>query len=341
MSCYYRGKHEPRALRGRHDDGCVEAAWHAPLVWVDCDGCTPCWLNHCANCGMTHVDDLVCHGCIGDVREDLHAIVKLSADLPAEAESRGVQSEAFHLAGPVANPAAWRQRGQYGHKYPSDARLGEDHPLWVLGTWDMLVTELLGHTRTGRIGIDSAADYLDRNLTDLAQNPDFGFQDLGRELSHCRSHLDLSLHDGEQIEKRAPCLTCKRPLVLDKVGERVRYRCTKCRRDLTENEYRLAVRAAHVAHADRLCIDDMADRLSIKASTLRRWANVVRVQRPGSKPIEHPPLIRSCGADTSGRKVYRVADVEAVRDAGGDRRRSGIVSTDGGDKCSLPAPQVS
>lgn len=329
MTCRWAGRNRPRVLRDQHGDECPELGWHPPLAWTDCSGCAACRQHHCGVCGIEHVDRLTCPGCIGDVRSHLDEIARMTDKLPSEAQTRGAQSEAFHLAGPVANPEAWQQRGRYGHKYTAESRLGENHPLWVLGTWDLAVAEHYGHRRTASITVASAADYLARNLTELAQDIDFAFDDLAQDLRHCQSHLEDVLHDGEQVEKGAPCLRCKQPVIKTTEAGTTTVRCDRCRHTLSDNEYRLAVRATHTAHADRLNVADMAERIDVPESTIRRWANVLRIQRDGEAAVEVQPLLRSCGRDTSGRKVYRVADALTIKTAGDNRRRSGTVSIEG------------
>jgi hypothetical protein len=280
--------------------------------------------------------DGCCAECLAETRDALREIARLCDALPEEVEHRGVHSEAMMLLGPTADPEA------VGHVEASIAagRLPADwldvadhelHPLFVLGSWDMVVRDALEHDEPAdRLTVATAVDYLDRQLTYLGGYEHVPFEDLARDLRRCRAHVEQVLHDGEQVEHGAPCLTCKRPVTrsMGDDGE-YHYRCERCRRDLTANEYRLAVRAAHVAHADRLNVEDMAERIRVPASTIRRWANVLRHQRAGGEPVEHPPLIRSCGRDDRGRKVYRVDDALKVRDGGGDRRRSGTVSIDG------------
>lgn len=248
----------------------------------------------------------------------------MAPDLPDEAEHRGPTSEAAHLAGPTADPAAWEQRRAYG--YSGGDVLGEEHPLWVLGSWDLAVADHLGHLRrSGRITVESAGHYLDGNLADLAEDPDFDFPKLAGQLRRCRAHLEAVLHDGEQVEQGAPCLACRRPVTRTTGDDgRTTFECRRCRRTLTDNEYRLAVRAAYLAHADRLPAVYLAERIGVPASTIRRWANVRREQPDGQDPVELPPILRSCGRDTKGRKLYRVADAEHVRDNGGEALREEI-----------------
>lgn len=258
-----------------------------------------------------------------EIRDDLAEIPTLAAALPPEARNRGVASEAFHLNGPTASHAQWDQRVAYGHHYAPDDHLGENHPLWVLGDWDQRITTALLHTRLTKVTVPSAASYIARNLTDLAHLPDFPLDELANQVHSCRLHLEDVLHAGEQIEKGAPCLTCKRPLIRKTLDDgKVTFHCERCHRTLTANEYRLAVHAAHLAHADRLNASDLADRIGVPVSTIRRWANVIRIQKPGEAPVEIPALMKSCGRDGNKLKVYRVAEALRIKEAGGDNRRT-------------------
>lgn len=336
MSCRWNGSDQPRVLNGRHVEDCPghEPDWHPPLVWAECAGCQPCPQGHCGTCARNHVQELTCAECIGLARTNIGEIVRMAAELPDEAAERGTASEAVHLDGPTANPAAWRQRRAYGYRDHIATRkdgttfrpdvVGETHPLWVLGTWDLLITEHYQHRRTQRVTIPKAAAYLKANLSDLAQDGDFAFSDLAQDLDRCRAHLEAVLHDGEQIEKGAPCLTCRRHMTktTDPKGK-ISFTCERCHKDVSENQYRYAVGVAHVAHADRLTAADLADRIGVPASTVRRWVSIRRKVIPAvvidgelidGHVEESPPRLRSCGLDTSGRKVYRVTAAETLRD---------------------------
>lgn len=237
MTCKWVASDQPRVLTGRHDEDCTDEG---------CRGCQPCNERHCAICGRSHVDQITCAGCISHTREDLREVVVLSHAMPDEAATAGIESEAFHLTGPTANPEAWRQRGRYGHKYDHDTRLGEDHQLWVLGTWDLAVTEHYGHTRTAAITETSAADYLGRNLTDLAQDPDFAFEDLASDLRRCRSHLEAVLHDQRQGDRaNIACFDCGGTLErrIGTHGFEDVWTCCKCKRRYTWAAYNFALRA--------------------------------------------------------------------------------------------------
>lgn len=207
-SCRFVATDQPRMLR-THVRDCNASG---------CEGCMPCQERHCTTCGRRHIDGLRCASCVGDVRQDISQIVALTDRMLPEAMYRGVNSEAAHLEGPTADPNAWRQRRRYGYRdvvetKPNGDRfrpdvIGEDHPLWVLGTWDLLVTEHYGHHRTQRVTVATAAAYLKANLTELAQDADFPFEELAREVRECRGHLEDVLRDGERDERGGLCPMC-------------------------------------------------------------------------------------------------------------------------------------
>ncbi|WP_183092918.1 hypothetical protein [Nocardioides stalactiti] len=319
MSCYRIARDQPRLVRNRHDPvACPMVGWHPPLAW-DCDGCQPCTRPHCSTCDREHVTDLTCPNCISEIRTNIERIVELTGlPLVDELLTRGNRSEAAHLLGPTAHVKQWQQRRKHGYRNHRDDVVGLDHPLWVLGVWDLMITEHYGHIRTANVTVTTAADYIKRNLSDLAQDPLIDFPAFAGEIAQCKTHLETVLRADEQVERAAPCVKCGTHLVKAERG----YRCTRCHDDLTENQYHLAVKAAHIKHADRLNADDLAQRIGVPASTIRSWASVMRVQRKGEQAVELAPLIRSCGRDGGNRKVYRVADAVAIRDAGGDHRRA-------------------
>jgi hypothetical protein len=246
----------------------------------------------------------VCPSCLGTTRDHLAEIRRLASDpLVGEALAKGIDSEAADLLGPAANPKQWRQRGDYGHRYEPDSRVGEQHPLWVLGWFDLIVTEHQGHRRTQRITVASAADYLDRNLHFLAADIEFDFADMANTLADCRVHLEQVLHDGEQRETGAPCMTCRVPLELVRGEREDRWRCPRCREQSTDDQYRFAVMHLHRENAEWLTDRDMEIRTGVKAGTVRKWAERGTVTRRRD----------------SGRTVYDVAAVE------GEARRRGLL----------------
>lgn len=301
MSCRWNGLRNPRTIAGRHGEDCQG---------LDCPGCQPCTEPHCRVCGRTHADG-TCAECMAATRETLFEIARMCDALPEEVESRGIAGEAMMLLGPVVDPEAW------GHVSASVAsgRLpadwieggGELHPATVLLTWQMVWRDALEHDEAPDAELATAVDYLDRTMSYMGGYEHVPFEDFARDVRRCSGHLEAVLHDGEQVERGAPCLACGRQMTKSTGdGGNVTYDCLTCHRRVPEAQYRYAVGVAYRAHADRLPITDLADRLGIPASTIRRWASSAR---------GNPPLLRSCGVNASGVKVYRVSAVEDVRDS--------------------------
>lgn len=344
MSCYWFAKDHPRYVRHRHTDECADPE--------QCSGCQPCTEDHCTRCGREHSAH-VCPSCLADVRADLTEIRRLCGDLLTEAARRGVDSEAMNLLGPVPHPEArghaeasyragrlpegWLETGAHGDDCPllrneacTGCKSANLHPLTVAWWWNECYREALGHPDTpalrppisaGRtydpgFGIRGLLRYLDTHLDRCATTDDVPFADFARDLQHCRAHLERVLHDGEQVELGAPCMKCGTRVQRSTADNgTVTFSCPRCRETVSEQGYRLAVKSEYIEKADTLSADDMAIRTGVPAGTIRRWANTRRVDG-----VDHDPLFRACARNGQGRKVYRVADVERIRDCGGDRR---------------------
>lgn len=328
MSCYYAGSDRPRMVRGEHlEAGCKGG---------NCKGCVECTEPHClvqwhgerGNC-KTHAAT-VCVPCVSKAREHLANVVRMSGlPLLEQVMSSGdTEAEAADLLGPAANPKQWRQRSDYGHIYEADARAGwHTHPLSVLGWYDMLVTEHLGHSRSTKITIVRAANYLDRNLTWLAADVEFDFADLANALADLCAHLELVLHDGEQVETGAPCMKCETALLRIYAGREMPWSssehpalahedgwaCPRCKRWHTPEQYRLAVAESHRESAEWLTDVDMEARARVKASTVRSWARA-----------DSPTPIKK--RQDAGRIVYLVADVIRVRDEKAAKTRGEVLA---------------
>lgn len=197
----------------------------------------------------------------------------------------------------------------------------ERHPLWVLGTWDMLVAEHLGHYRTLKVTVDRAASYLDANLTDLARHEDFAFDELAREIDECVTHVEGVLLLRERVQRGAPCPVCGKG-DLEKVWEpgEAEYDeandafldtpghwadlwvCSnaQCHQTWTEQEYRNKVEGIYMQAADRLTASQIASTYRVPEGSVRAWASKGHVRRRGR--------------DASGLMLYDVADTLAMRD---------------------------
>lgn len=315
MTCRYAGPGLPRILPRRHDADC----------WTDaCEGCAPCPESHCRVCGRVHAE-WTCAECVAEARSDLTDIARMCDVLPEEAEHRGIEGEAMMLLGPTADvearqhveasylagrlPEGWIE-ASHGKGCPilrNEACVGcagdERHPLAVLASWQDVYAAEFDHELTARATVADAAGYLRRNLTYAATWPHAPFEDFARDLRRCRAHLESVLHDGEQVDTGAPCMTCGTTLERTWGTEPKHdgWRCPRCRQTSTEDQYRFAVMHLHREEADWLTDRDMEIRTGIKATTVRSWARSDLVARH---------------LDT-GRVVYAVADVEQVaRDKG-------------------------
>lgn len=321
-TCRFTSTTTPRVLKGRHGDECPGD---------ECRGCQPCPERHCQVCGVSHVtvdgrgSDETCAGCLSETRDDLGAIVELSGHTLAEAVHKGVDSEAAMLAGRAIDTPegieAWNHRAMSAAmgRIPELDVTDERHPLWVLGTWEMLIREHLDQPSEARITVWRAADYLGGHLTRLAHDPEFAFDELARDLRRCRGHLEVVLHDGEQVEHGAPCLKCEtvrlhriyrgRELPWSSKDEPRHamedgWACPRCRGWSNPDQYRLAVTNEHRERANWLTDADMEARTRVPAATVRSWA---RSTGDGSKP-------RVRKRRDSERTVYSVEDVIRERD---------------------------
>lgn len=291
IACKWNGSERPRTIVGRHADDC----------FGECPGCQPCTDPHCRICGRSHADG-TCAECMAETRDDLHSIATMCDSLPEEVEHRGINGEAMMLLGPAADPEARGhleasvRAGRLSDDYLDNAD-GELHPLYVLGTWDMVWRDALEHDEpAAKLTIETATDYLDRQMTYMAGYEHAPFEDFARDLRRCRTHIEGVLHAGEQVDRGAPCMECEVPLErvwgisLDGDG----WRCPKCRRVSTEAQYRFAVAHLHREEATHLSAPDMEIRTGVKAGTVRAWATRGLVARKVH----------------AGRVLYAVADVE-------------------------------
>ena len=299
MTCRRNGRGNPRTIPGRHNnEPCAD----------DCPGCQPCTEPHCRICGATHTPG-TCPECMAETREALHEIAKMCGALPDEVEARGVEGEAMFLLGPVADPEAIGhmeasvRAGRVPEEYLAEAT-GDLHPLWVLGTWSMMWVDALEHDTDEMVTIAAATDYLDRNMSYMAGFEHLSFEDFARDLLGCRNHLEAVLHDGEQRDRGAPCMTCSVPLERtwgdDAKGDG--WRCPRCKQTSTDDQYRFAVMHLHREEAAWLTDRDMQIRTGVKAGTVRSWSR--------EQPKTGEVWVRK--RRDQERTVYAVADVLAV-----------------------------
>ena len=202
--CKFNGRENPRVLPGRHEPDCATD---------ECPGCQPCEERHCSVCWRVHADG-ACAECIAATRDDLRSIAELCGALPEETLHRGVESEAAMLWGPTADPEAWRNRamsamrGRLDDAYLEDCR-DEQHPLWVLGTWEQAWRDHLDQPTELAATLPRLVDYLDRHMHEMAEVEDVPFEDFARDLRGCRGHVQAVLHDESRGDvANVGCFDC-------------------------------------------------------------------------------------------------------------------------------------
>lgn len=255
LRCRWVASDQPRVMPSRHVEECADDA---------CRGCQPCPMDHCRVCGIEHASG-ACPGCVGDVRENLSEIRRMCLNLVIEVRHRGVESEAMVLLGPTVDVEArehWEASVLAGRLVPPecDARDLDDvrhwletadderHPLLVLGTWAMRYRDAFDHEEPmNRTNVFSEAHYLERNLTEAADELWTPFEEFARDVRSCVAHMERVLHDGEQVDRTR--VTCnngdcrKRPRLERKYGwadAPDRWACPACEKVYTEREFREA-----------------------------------------------------------------------------------------------------
>jgi hypothetical protein len=241
----------------------------------------------------------------GQVRQHIIGIQAMCERLLTEAAHKGVNSEAAMLNSKTANPEAWRQRRRYGYLDNLADRLGDNHPMWVLGTWDLLIIEHLNHAhRTQQVTLETAAAYIKTNLTDLARDDEFPFKELADDIRHCHEHLEDVLRDGDRPEKGAPCPACGGPALVKEYGsedELDMWVCpsARCHQVWRERDYRTMIDGIYVEVADWLTGVQIEAKYRVRAGTVRQWANRGEVQKRKTH---------------EGQTEYDVASVLRMRD---------------------------
>lgn len=291
MTCRYDRDLGYRVLPRRHGDDCPGS----------CDGCQPCTERHCCVCDHGHCDDAhpqTCSPCVGDVRDHLAAIV----DMAERLEDQAVHTHADGRlnTGPLGGDAmVMLAEGRY---LPASRITGEEQrndpqpPLLVLATWEDDWRIELGHGGGPRATVWRCADYLGTHLTMMAQRH-LAFDEFAADVAGLRRRMESVLHDSDRPEKaEAICLKCSGTLIrpVTERGMADHWHCTRCRRQLSTDDYHLALAEftrAHLATAAAL-----AARVGVDPSTIRQWASRGHIKR--------------WGADGEGRTLYRIGEVE-------------------------------
>lgn len=292
MTCRYSRDLGQRVLSGRHGDDCSGTT---------CSGCQPCTQRHCIVCHRGHCDDATpqtCPECVGAVREHLTAIVDMAERL--EDEATHTHADGRLNTGPLGGDAmVMLAAGRYlpaSQLSPDDLSSDPLPPLLILATWEDDWRIELGHGGGPRATVWRCADYLGTHLTMMAQRH-LAFDEFAADVAALRGRMEAVLHDGDRPEKaEAVCLKCSGTLIrpVTERGVSDYWHCTGCRRQLSIEDYNLALRQfteAHLATAAAL-----STRLGVEAATIRQWASRDHIKR--------------WGTDSEGRTLYRIGEVE-------------------------------
>lgn len=325
-----------------------------------CKPCVPEY-GHCTSCGHRHLADgerWVCARCVGKVRTKISKILAYSAQAHREVVQRGIGSTAFLVAAPAADPEAFgyvKQSAVAGrlckchlrrqvcpatvqwrgvpfvhppHRICPDAAFvledarDELHPLTVLGWWEILWREHLGHV-SGRVTVGSAYSYLTEHLTRMAQQLEPDFEQFTSEVAECCAWLEGLLGEGVREERGAECFMCGKARVVkwydDELvtlddgtvtGAQDHWFCPReeCGHWWTEEDYRTKVDGIYVQKADRLTASQIAQAYRVPEGSVRGWAS--------------KGLVRRRGHNQHGLVLYDVADALVMR----DRKTVGRVS---------------
>lgn len=285
-----------------------------------------------------------CGACVGRVRTDLYGVALLCQLLRFDALNDGIESEAMNLIAAAADPQQYGERRarlsalyerQGWCEWPRSEAYREDdprHPYSVLGRLDMALRETYGPQTDLFVTVSSAIDF----LIGLLKRPEFvngdEFEDTAKEIRDLRRYLEGIDNDSREPEMGRPCPTCaaehgKGPRLRKRYAKHPGYRpgqrcekkgCKTCAGDLdawhcpddpvhawTEDEYRNRVDADYRDHAHELAAPDLAERLDVPLSTVRKWC--ARTWNESTREYD-PPLLVSRRRGPDGRKVYRVSD---------------------------------
>jgi hypothetical protein len=85
----------------------------------------------------------------------------------------------------------------------------ERHPYAVLTRWEFMLREDYGQERRDATSVQDAADYIDRMLHKVAQDPEQDFRDLSRDMKRVRRHLEAVIRNRFGADRGAPCPRCE------------------------------------------------------------------------------------------------------------------------------------
>jgi hypothetical protein len=222
------------------------------------------------------------------------------------------------------------------------------HPYAVLGRWDLELRERYGPYTDLFTTVTSAAAFLRKLLEGPFPHQDL-FEQFAAEVRRCREHLEQVTQNDRKPEQGRHCPRC---IEANGRGPRLQKRyavhpglppgmrcgakdlsqgrtmdCRICDGDndtwhcidnpdhwWTERDYRERVATDYVEHATELPAAELADRVGVPLSTIRKWA--AREWDKAAK-VWHEPLLVSRRRGADGRKLYPVAQALALAERRG------------------------
>ncbi len=256
------------------------------LVGVRHDGphdeCELCRHRHCLRCGDEHVTERTCVECVAVARDDLDAVVTLSALLPDQAANGGTEG---HLEAARAIPGGEATvmlgpGSMTTTSNPDESPADPVPPLLMLATWEDDWRHVIGHEAAQHLAtMANAAAYLNDNLAYAAQHHD-AFDEFADDMVGLRIRLENVLGAGERDEKGAPCMHCGAALVrsYDARGLRDEWQCRRCRLAWDNESYWRNVawaneqaKRAEIGGETWVAIDYAARVIGRSSHTIRTW----------------------------------------------------------------------
>lgn len=274
----------------------------------DCDGCRPCPEVHCRACGSSHTET-TCPSCLSRIRADLREIVRLIGNLEQHVEDLVDGSKGERLGSLPLGGEPMVMLGPVAPFAPDDEPAPP--PTVVLVGWEYAFRWALGQPTGLAPTLARAHDYIAEHLDAVAAAGTLALDLLADDLHSTRVRLEDVLHEGLRAEHGVPCVRCgstlvrecrpaktdpERGLLVKPGGLADEWSCRSCETKLTDDEYRFAVGAAYLGHAEALTAEQLAEKYDVPASRVRVW---------GSRG-----LVAKRGRSADGLILYSVADVE-------------------------------
>lgn len=196
-------------------------------------------------------------------------------------------------------------------------------PLLFLAGWSDIVRQARNQPTDLKATIAREVDYLRGSIDWMFSTDEYGemvfleVDDFASGLHGVVRAMENVLHEGERVDRGAPCLQCATPLVKHWEGDDEDpatedddwWSCPNRDCDVQRvegDELNLAVKATALQYAEWLTASDMQKVYRVPVGTVQGWA--------GKRDDEGRPFVRKRRDPNVQRMVYSVKDVLARRD---------------------------